>query len=170
MQQSAQMLNSPQRRWDCNRVCSNNRDVNCTVHWTHRDTPTWIINMYIYKGPVHTPCTCIWYDSLLQEPSLSSMYVYYDMIHYYKSPVYPPCTCIWYDPLLQEPSLSSMYVYMIWSITTRAQFILHVRVYDMIHYYKSPVYPPCTCIWYDPLLQEPSLSSMYVYVHCVMHM
>ena len=40
------MLNSPQRRWDCKRVCSNTRGVNCTVCWCYGDI--WTINMYIY--------------------------------------------------------------------------------------------------------------------------
>ena len=40
------MLNSPQRRWDCKRVCSNTRGVNCTVCWSYGDI--WTINMYIY--------------------------------------------------------------------------------------------------------------------------
>ena len=46
LQQSAQMLNSPQRRWDSKRVCSNTRGVNCTVCWSYGDI--WTINMYIY--------------------------------------------------------------------------------------------------------------------------
>ena len=40
------MLNSPQRRWDCKRVCSNTRGVNCAVCWSYGDI--WTINMYIY--------------------------------------------------------------------------------------------------------------------------
>ena len=40
------MLNPPQRRWDCKRVCSNTRGVNCTVCWSYWDI--WTINMYIY--------------------------------------------------------------------------------------------------------------------------
>ena len=40
------MLNSPQKRWDCKRVCSNTRGVNCTVCWSYGDI--WTINMYIY--------------------------------------------------------------------------------------------------------------------------
>ena len=34
------------RRWDCKRVCSNTRGVNCTVCWSYGDI--WTINMYIY--------------------------------------------------------------------------------------------------------------------------
>ena len=61
------MLNSPQRRWDCKRVCSNTRGVNCTVCWAYGDI--WTINMYIYiyiyKKPVTTMLTYPWKCTVL---------------------------------------------------------------------------------------------------------
>ena len=45
---SAQMLNFPQRRWDCIRKSSNTRGVNCKVCWTQWGFQTINRHVYVY--------------------------------------------------------------------------------------------------------------------------
>ena len=72
------MLNSPQRRWDSKRVCSNTRGVNCTVCWSYGDI--WTINMYIY---IYIYMQILWqsthFQSLLQQQSFPYLLGKYDI-------------------------------------------------------------------------------------------
>ena len=87
--QNAEILNSPQREWDCKRVCSNTKGVNYIVHWTHWDIWTTCIytHTFIY---LHLQEEKIFSKFLIQHSSMSMLRLRHERMQKIQSIYYLP--------------------------------------------------------------------------------